>query len=340
MNSFAAICLFVLLVGSTSSWSQELLPQQTLKATDSLSVGEETVEDAKACLKELAWKSTTFDVTLQLNKEPLDPAIVRFPSPHPTGNAVNDLVALEWYSAKNEANEVIDAPAIIVVHESGSRMEVGRVIAKALHAQGLHAFLIQLPTYGLRRPKDFVPQMELVSTVMKQGIADARRARDAVAVLPHVDARSISIQGTSLGGFVTATVAGLDHGFTTVHIMVAGGNLYELISNGNREAGKLREMLEKVGYTGDKLKQLVAPIEPLRLAHRYDKKNTWLYTASRDQVVPPQHAEALRIAAGLDRDHELMLIADHYTGIIYVPLIVTDIVKKIREELADREKTQ
>ena len=81
------------------------------------------------------------------------------------------------------------------------------------------------------------------------------------------------------------------------------------------------------------------PIEPTRLAHRYDKKNVWLYTASRDQVVPPRHAEALRQAAGLGEDHQLMLFADHYTGIIYVPLIVTDIAKKIRDELSSRAAT-
>lgn len=334
--SFRLLCGLILLFHSTCVWAQRPATE-SFTATDSLDVGEESVPDAKQCLEGLAWKPTSFNVTVQWNKEPLDPAIIRFPSPHPTGNDVNDLVALEWYSAKNEANEIIDAPAIVVVHESGSRMEVGRLIAKALHAQGIHAMMIQLPTYGLRKPKDFVPQKEFVSTVMKQGIADARRARDAVAVLPHVDRRSISLQGTSLGGFVTATTAGLDHGFATVHIMVSGGNLYELITNGNREAAEMREMLKKGGYTGDKLKELVAPIEPLRVAHRYDKKNTWLYTASRDQIVPPKHAEALRVAAGLDADHQLMLSADHYTGIIYVPIIVQDIVRKIREELASRD---
>jgi len=329
------IC-FVLLSGTTSAWCQDAL--QTFEATDSLAPGDETSKDAKQCLDELCWKCQSFEVTLRPNKDPLDPAIVRFPSPLSTGNDFNDLVALEWYSAKNEANEVIDAPAIIVVHELGSKMEVGRLIAKALHAQGLHAFLIHLPTYGLRRPENFVPQFELVSEVMKQGIMDARRARDAVAVLPHVDSRSISIQGTSLGGIVTATAAGLDRGFTTVHIMVAGGNLHELIANGKREAGKFRDMLAKGGYSGEKLKTLLAPVEPMRLAHRFDKKNTWLYTANRDQVIPPHHAAALRKAAGLDPDHELMLLADHYSGIIYVPIIVTDIAKKIREELASREK--
>ena len=310
--------------------------QQSFQAKDTLLIGDEQSPDARKCLEGLAWVPTTFEVTLQPNPAPLDPAIVRFSSPQPVGEAVNDLVAMEWYSAKNESDEIIDAPAIIVVHESGSKMEVGRLIAKALHAQGLHAFLIHLPTYGLRRPANFEPRLELVSNVLKQGIVDARRARDAVAVLPHIDGRSVSIQGTSLGGFVTATAAGLDHGFSTAHIMVAGGNLYEVINNGKREAGKMREMLAQGGYTGEKLRELVAPIEPLRLAHRYDKQNTWLYTASHDQVIPPERAKELRLAAGLGDEHEMVFSADHYTGIIYVPIIVAEIAKRIRGELVAR----
>lgn len=331
-----AICALGMFVWPLVSSAHEIPPVQTFTAKDGLSPAEEASQDAQECLQGLLWKPGPFDVTLQPNSHPLDPAIVRFASPRPSGVKVNDLVALEWYSAKNEADEVIDAPAIVVVHESGSRMEVGRLIAKALHAQGLHAFLIHLPTYGLRRPEQANPHAELIDVVMKQGIADARRARDAVAILPHVDARSISIQGTSLGGFVTATAAGLDRGFATVHIMVAGGNLYNVVANGNREAGKMREDLAKAGFTGDKLKQLFAGIEPLRLAHRYDRKNTWLYTANRDQVIPPKHATELRIAAGLHEDHEMILLADHYSGIIYVPIIVADIAKKIREELESR----
>ncbi|WP_397569601.1 alpha/beta hydrolase family protein [Schlesneria sp. T3-172] len=332
-------CLFVLLTAS-AGWSENFVPLQKYEAADGLNAGDETSEDARQCLVDLSWKPVRFEVTVQPNEHPLDPSIVRFPSPRPSGIEVNDLVALEWYSAKNEKNEVIEAPAVIVVHESGSRMEVGRLIAKAIHAQGLHAFMIHLPTYGLRRPEHTKdkPAAELVFNIMKQGITDARRARDAVAVLPHVDARSISIQGTSLGGFVTATAAGLDRGFSTVHIMVAGGNLYELVLNGKREAGKLRETLAEAGIQGDQLKELFAPIEPIRLAHRYDRNNTWLYTASQDQVVPPHHAEALRKAAGLDEDHQMILPADHYTGIVYTPIIVQEIAKKIRRELSSREQ--
>lgn len=318
------------------AWSDDPA-RQVFRATDSLNPGQESVEDARQCLEGLCWKPAEFEVTLQPAKQPYEPAIIRFPSPHPTGNAINDLVALEWYSAKNEKQEIIDAPAIIVVHESGSRMEVGRLIAKTFHALGLHAFMIQLPTYGLRRPDPFVPQFELVGAVMKQGIADARRARDAVAVLPHVDARSISIQGTSLGGFVTATTAGLDHGFTTVHIMLAGGNLYDVVMHDSKETKKVREMILQAGLSEEKVKEVLGTIEPLRLAHRYDRKTTWIYTASRDQIVPPKHAGFLREAAGLDKNQEVIFPADHYTGVIYIPILMTDIVKKIRDELAARE---
>ena len=171
---------------------------------------------------------------------------------------------------------------------------------------------------------------------MRQGIVDVRRARDAVAVLPHVDKTNIAVQGTSLGGFVTATTAGLDRGFASVHIMVAGGDLYELVSNGQREAGKLREMLAEAGYTGDKLRDLFAAVEPLRLAHRLDPQTTWMYSATRDQVVPPPHANKLAAAAKLTDDHHTRLWADHYTGILYVPVVVDAIAKNVKATTTSR----
>ncbi len=299
-------------------------------ARDTLAPQEDESADAKACLAGLIWKPVEFEVTVEAGGDPAMEGLVRFQSPKPNGVAQNDRVALEWYAAKDESHNIMDAPAIVVVHESGSKMEVGRVFAKALHAHGLHAFLIQLPFYGERKPAGFKPDGRHVEATMRQGIADVRRARDAVAALPHVDATNIAVQGTSLGGFVTATTAGLDRGFASVHIMVAGGDLYGLVSNGQREAGKLREMLAEAGYTGDKLRDLFAQVEPLRLAHRLDPQTTWLFSATRDQVVPPAHAVKLAEAAKLTKDHHTRLWADHYTGIIYVPVVVDSIAKHVK----------
>lgn len=305
---------------------------QHFDARDTLAPQADDSVDAKACIDHLTWKPGDFKVTLEPATDSEMDGFVRFPSPKPNGVAQNDLVALEWYAAKDDQGRMIDAPAVVVVHESGSGMEVGRLFAKAFHARNLHAFMIQLPFYGLRRPAGFRPDGRHVESTMIQGIADVRRARDAVAVIPHVIRTNIALQGTSLGGFVASTTAGLDRGYQSVHIMVAGGDLHNLVVNGQREAGKLREMLATAGYTGDKLKDLFNQVEPLRLAHRLDPATTWMYTATRDQVVPPIHAFKLAQAAKLSDDHHIQLLADHYTGIIYLPIVVDSMSKKILEE--------
>ena len=337
MISRFSLCLAMLCAFVTHAvQAGEAFIGKTFPAQDTLAPQTEESSDAKACLAGLCWKPGEFEVTVEAGSDPAMEGLVRFPSPKPNGVALNDRVALEWYAAKDEAGNIIDAPAIVVVHESGSKMEVGRIFAKALHAQGLHAFMIQLPFYGVRKPAGFKPDGRHVEATMRQGIVDVRRARDAVAVLPHVDKMNIAVQGTSLGGFVAATTAGLDRGFASVHIMVAGGDLYELVSNGQREAGKLREMLAEAGYTGDKLRDLFAAVEPLRLAHRLDPQTTWMYSATRDQVVPPPHANKLAEAAKLTDDHHTRLWADHYTGIIYVPVVVDSIAKNVKAKTKSR----
>ena len=171
-------------------------------------------------------------------------------------------------------------------------------------------------------------------TLLRQAIADVRRARDAVAALPEVAEAPVALQGTSLGGFVVATTGGLDRAFQPVFIMLAGGNLYELFQHGQREVAQARRELERQGLTGERLRELLWPIEPLRLAHRLDPQHTWLFTAEQDQVVPLAHAEALARAARLDRQHHIRFPADHYTGIIYFPGILQRVNDEIRRELA------
>lgn len=320
-----------LLLSVVASAADDPVSIRKYQARDTLAPAPDKSPDAQACLDNLLWKPGEFEVSVEPARDAAMEALIRFPSPRPNGVAQNDRVALEWYAARNAAGTVVDAPAVIVVHESGANMEVGRLFAKAFHAQGLHAFMVQLPFYGLRKPPGFKPDGSHVEPTMKQGIADVRRARDAVSILPHVLNSNIALQGTSLGGFVASTTAGLDHGFQSVHIMVAGGDLYHLVLNGQREAGKLREMLALAGYTGDKLRDLFAQVEPLRVAHRLDPQTTWMYSATRDQVVPPIHAMKLAEAAKLPEDHHIQLLADHYTGIVYMPVVVQSMSKKILE---------
>ena len=136
-------------------------------------------------------------------------------------------------------------------------MDVGRLIARGLNAHGIHTFLIHLPWYGRRAPETGKPTMEMILPALSQGIADVRRARDAVAALPVVDAGRIAVQGTSLGGFVTATAAGLDRGFDRTFILLAGGDLAGIVKNGRKDAAKFREELTAAGMTDEKIAEVL-----------------------------------------------------------------------------------
>ncbi|MBN1854602.1 MAG: prolyl oligopeptidase family serine peptidase [Pirellulales bacterium] len=296
----------------------------TYTAQDTLSCGEEPSEDAQQCLAALRWVPSQFTVRCDKPEEGCGNFLVRYPSPIDTRDPANDLVAMEWYVARDTEKNILRAPAIVIVHESGRNMTVGRMIARGLAGLKMHTFLIQLPGYGVRKT-DAARDVANTFEILKQGVADVRRARDAVAALPSIDTTKIGLQGTSLGGFVTATVAGLDHGYNRIFILLAGGNLHEVIEQGARDSASLRDQLKAAGIEGTRLRELTRTIEPLRLAHRMDPQTTWLYYGEFDDVVPPACSQALAKAARLPDGHHIQLPVDHYSGIVLLPKILLEI---------------
>jgi dienelactone hydrolase len=300
-------------------------------AADSLNCGKEADADAQECLAGLAWEPAEFEVRLEAAESGCGDWLVRFPSAKPIGNPINDLASMEWFAARDKQGKIRHARAVVVVHESGRQMTAGRIIARGFNSHGLHAFLLHLPGYGARRDEKLT-DVERGLKTMQQAIADVRRARDAVAALPVVDPTCIGVQGTSLGGFVTATTAGLDRGYDRVFILLAGGDLQEVVFNGAKDAAKAREKLTAAGVTEEQIKELAHKVEPLRLAHRLDPAKTWLYSGKYDDVVPPRCSLALAKAAKLTPDHHMELEADHYSGVIYLPMVVRHMAERILED--------
>ena len=299
-------------------------------ASDSLTIGDEPSAESRDCLQGLTWKNAEFQVQCLPPSSLGGDALVTFPSPLPSGKESNDRVTLEWYLARDLNDVPQQARAVVVVHESGSNMAVGRLIARNLRLQGLHTFLIHLPYYGERRQEQRRPDGSQLVPVIRQAIGDVRRARDAVAAIPLVDSAHISLQGTSLGGIISATTAGLDDGYDSIHLMLAGGDLYGLLKNGQRDAAKVREDLERAGVTDEQLRDITWKIEPTRIAHRVDPQRVWLYTADYDQVVPQENSDRLVAAMRLDPTHHIHLAADHYTGIVYLPFLLKEMATNIK----------
>lgn len=306
----------------------------TFKARDTLAPAKDESEDAQKCIEGLVWKNRAFEVSVEAARDGRGDWLIRFPSPINSGDERNDLVSMEWYQAQSTDGDAVTAPAVVVVHESGSGMTVGRLFARGLQFQGLHTFLIHLPHYGERRTAGKRPPANHLIAMMKQAIADVRRARDAVAALPRVDQSRISLQGTSLGGFVSATSAALDNGYSRVFLMLAGGDLFDVIQQGKKDAAKIRDRLQAAGVTGENLRQLTLAIEPLRVAHRLDPERTWLYSALFDTVVPVKNSLALAEAAKLSKRHHIQMSANHYTGVVYLPFVLMQIARHAGEPTA------
>jgi dienelactone hydrolase len=300
-------------------------------AVDSLVIGEEQQEDARNCLDGLKWNPGEFSVRIEPASEDCGDWLVRFPSAKPSGNALNDDVAMEWYQARDKSHDPIPAPAAVIVHESGSGMTVGRIVARSLRSKGIHTFMMQLPYYGVRRGLEAKPKGNNLFIALQQGIADARRAKDAVSVMPYVDKDRISIQGTSLGGFVTATTAGLDGGYHRIIVMLAGGDLYGTLMSGKKDAANVREEFAKAGLDEKEVRTMLDAIEPLRLAHRIDPAKTWVFSGKYDDVVPPRSSKLFVDAVKLQPSHHIEMLANHYSGVVFLPVVTQQMCEIMSE---------
>ncbi|MCH8917812.1 MAG: hypothetical protein IIC52_07130, partial [Proteobacteria bacterium] len=132
---------------------------------------------------------------------------------------------------------------------------------------------------------------------IRQAVADARRARDVINVLPNIRRNQIGIQGTSLGGFICTATASLDHAYKPIFPTLAGGDLQSLFKNGKKEVASIRKHLKKEGITPDQFRALLEQMEPNTLAHRMDAGHTWMFNAEHDVVIPPANARAARRSA-------------------------------------------
>lgn len=319
-----------LLVLLLTTWSAAQTRTASFDAVDSLHVTADQSPDAQSMLEDLGWAPGPFRVFCTAEGGEVR---VYFPSPRPRRGPADpgDIVTLEWHVARDDAREPIEAPAVVVIHTIHPDMPIGRAVARGLAQRGFHAFMLQMPGFGERwqaeddRPEHFMPRLH-------QAIADARRARDAVAVLPHVKSGPIAIQGTSLGGVVAANAAALDNAFDPVLLVITGGDLRTIVETGHGDAAFLRWRLERGGITGDRLADMCRRLEPNRIAHRLDPKRTWLFTAENDIVIPPACSDALAAAIHLPDDHRITVPGNHYTVLTRMPAIVEAMVRRLRGE--------
>lgn len=311
-------------------------------AKDSLQMLTDSRSDAQQCLDGLAWQPEQFEVTFQPAINERYDGKLNFPSARTTGNARLDTVVLEWFAAREHQKTVVSDRVVLVVHELGSSMPFGKTIARQLSAFGVHTFLIHLPHYADRKTESKMSGGEKLVSGMPQAVADIRRSRDAIMQWPELKAQEIALVGLSLGGILSATTGSLDASFDSVHLLLAGGDLNGILTNGRKEPEKVMQSLKASGFDESQIALAISRVEPLRIAHRLNPETTWLYTGRYDTTIPRANSDALAECIGLKSSHRIMMLADHYTGAIFLPLIVANIAHVIngKEEIQDQPATE
>lgn len=299
----------------------------TFHATDTLKVDIGDSTDVNDMLRDLTWNAGGFDVSTRTTGTNAD-ATISFASPRPIGHKLSDTVHLDWHAARDKAGRLIDAPAVLVLDILQGGNLVSNFIGRHFSRRGYHGFTMHMPFTGNRRDAKEKYDWRYFIPSLRQSIADARRARDVIAALPRVTG-GVSVQGTSLGGFVATVTAALDNAFTSNIITLAGGDVYRILSEGRADAALVRQRLRGVGFNDRKLRDELWRSEPLRVAHRLNADRTWLFTARQDQVVFPRFSRKLADRAHLARPHHRLFAGCHYTCLINAPWLLGAMVTAV-----------
>jgi dienelactone hydrolase len=251
-----------------------------------------------------------------------------FPSPVESSVAQNNTVHAEYYRPRGRG----PYPGVVVLDITAGDQSLSRGIATFLAQNDIAALFVQMAYYGPRRPAGSKVRMlsaDIPRTMaaVRQTVLDVRVAGAWLASRPEVDARRVGILGTSLGSFVAALTAQTEPRFDRVAILLGGGGLVDAFYD-HPQARPYRGVYELLGGTKDKVKELLAPVDPLTMADRLRGRRVLMLAASRDEIVPPSAARALWEA--MARPKIVWYDTTHYGAALFIPQMFPVVVEHFR----------
>ncbi len=255
--------------------------------------------------------------------------LAEFPSAFLTGFAVNDTVPVRALLPTRRSGPV---PVVVVLHYWGAvDLRVERNIAAQLNSRGIATVLVTLPYHLERTPAGsrsgamaIEPDPEKMIATMRQSVLDVRRAIDWVVSHPEFNSERIGLAGTSLGSIVASLVWGVDRRLAAGAFVLGGIDLAHLLWRSSRVVLE-RDRLRAKGFTEEKLREALKPIEPAGYLDGLPERPTFVVGAKYDTVIPPRSTELLIEA--LRKPTVLWLDTGHYGGFF--------VQKRVHSEVAE-----
>jgi dienelactone hydrolase len=239
-----------------------------------------------------------------------------FPSPVETPYVENNTVHAEYYRPLAAGR----FPGVIVLDITGGDQKLSRSIATFLAQHHVCALFVQMAYYGPRRPPGsrlrlLMPDVDHTLAAIRQTVLDLRVAAAWLESRPEVDATRLGIMGTSLGSFMATLAAEMEPRLSRLAVLLGGGGVVDAYYD-HPQAAPYRKLYEVLGGTKEKLAARIAPADPLTCAANLKDHRVLILAGKRDEIVPPQMAEALWKASGQQRI--VWYDCTHYGAVLYV----------------------
>jgi dienelactone hydrolase len=240
-----------------------------------------------------------------------------FPSAFTTPYPANDVVPLRVLLP---ANPVGPVPVVLITHYWGAKdLRAELSLAKELNEQGIAAAILTLPYHLARTPKGFAsgelairPDPGSLRATMYQAELDIRRSFDFLDSRKEFKHDGYGLVGTSLGAIVASLGYALDPRAKYAAFLLGGGDLAKILWTSSR-VEPVRNFLRNRGWTEDKLRQELAPIEPLNYLPRKEPGQALVIYGRYDTVVVNEATRELIDRLG--KPDVVTLDTGHYGGL-------------------------
>lgn len=259
---------------------------------------------------------------------------VEFPSAYSSRYPANNIVHAWWLVPAERTGR---APTVVLLHSLGIRrpeLEMG--LARELARHGIAVFLMTLPYHMQRTPPGYgsgdlilTGDVALLREAGVQATWDVRRAVDWLQRQPETDPDRIALVGISLGAILGATALASEPRLHSAVLILGGADLAHVLWD-SILAIRARARLRREGYTLERLRAELAPIEPLNLLTPEHGEKTFVIGARFDIVVPTADTEKLIRALGNPK--ALWLNTGHFGG----GLVQRPLFRLVRQHLQAR----
>jgi hypothetical protein len=236
---------------------------------------------------------------------------VEFPSALNVYSAEN--IKVDFYVQRREGK----FPTILALPIAGGVDFCVETFARYYASHGFNCAIVHNREVEL----DHIDSAEEAEEYFRQTVLDSRQVLDYLSTRKEVDTDKLGCMGISLGGIKASAVSGVDERIKCTVVALAGGSMADIFILSKEKA--IKEYMSQwvdMGVSPEAIRIELSDkllTDPVRLAKYVDARNTLMFIAVFDRVVPKECGKNLWRATG--KPEVVYLLSGHYTSVFHFP---------------------